>query len=407
MDLKKLLQFQFEQQPEQFNMTAPENLMMPEVPPPAPKKQKTEAPRMPSAEVSVPAPDASAKVKEYIKSKYGLLDPEAYDAEMLKAESDAKSRKSGLGVAQFLAGVGDAFAGRGSSETAKTFDGHRKNIEADTTGKLESRRKSQMENLSSNSMMDKMQREKDVSDPNSSQSMAFRKIIESKFPEVARAYGPEWANVSAADKDLIFQPLQLKEQVDARKETARILASERSALKEDKLDKDRRERTTPFGLANTADDAKKLKEASELKSKLDSQVSELIALRKAKGAEVMNRDVVARAKQLSNDLLLTKKNLESLGVLSQSDKDIVNEIIPSDPTEFKFAQLAGQDPILTKLENFKKDTDNDFSGRLKTRLSDPSSVGSGQFPRQVRKGNQTATVSNEAELKEAQAEGFQ
>lgn len=125
---------------------------------------------------------------------------------------------------------------------------------------------------------------------------------------------------------------------------------------------------TIYGKARTADDAKKLKEASELKSKLDREISELITLRKEFGGEAINRDVVARAKQLSNSLLLTKKNLESLGVLSQSDRDIVDEIIPSDPTEYSFSKLLGNDPILTKLEKFKSDTESDFQARLKNRI---------------------------------------
>ena len=129
---------------------------------------------------------------------------------------------------------------------------------------------------------------------------------------------------------------------------------------------------TVYGKARTADDAKKLKEASELKSKLDREIGELIAIRENKGAEVWDRDTVARAKQLSKSLLLTKKNLESLGVLSQSDMDIVNEIIPSDPTQFNFAQLVGQDPTLTKLKSFQTDTQKDFDARLANRLANPN-----------------------------------
>lgn len=372
--LMDMLNFSFNpEQPQQFNMTAPENLMMPEeTPVPPPKRSVASTPNV--APVPTEAPKLNPAIVQHLKDKYGLLDPEAYDAQMVKAQEDAKERKSGLGLAQFAAGMGQSLAGRDPLEAAKTFQGYRDNIDKETVGNLENRRKAQMDNLSGNSMLQKMQSDSDAKDPNSQQSLAFRKIIESKFPDVARSYGKDWATVTAADQDLIFKPLQLKEQIEARKEQARILSMDKSERQQERAEEKKRERMTPFGLANTNDDAKKLKEAGEMKTKLDSQINELIALRKAKGAEVMNRDVVARAKQLSNDLLLTKKNLENLGVLSQSDRDIVNEIIPTDPTEFKFAQLAGQDPILTKLENFKKDTDNDFQGRLKTRLQNPGSA---------------------------------
>jgi hypothetical protein len=151
-------------------------------------------------------------------------------------------------------------------------------------------------------------------------------------------------------------------------------------MRHERLEKIKRENAekesetdTIYGKARTPDDAKKLKEAGELKSKLDRQISELILLRKEKGGEVLNRNVVARAQQLSKDLLLTKKNLESLGVLSQSDRDIVDEIIPSDPTQFNASDLPligglFDDPTLKKLESFKTDTESDFKERLKNRV---------------------------------------
>jgi hypothetical protein len=137
---------------------------------------------------------------------------------------------------------------------------------------------------------------------------------------------------------------------------------------------------TIYGKARTPDDAKKLKEASELKAKLDREIDELIAIREAKGAELWDRDTVARAKQLSKSLLLTKKNLETLGVLSQSDLDIVNEIIPSDPTQFDWGQLKGNDPTLTKLKAFKSDTQSDFDSRLANRLANPANNVAGVPP---------------------------
>jgi hypothetical protein len=139
-------------------------------------------------------------------------------------------------------------------------------------------------------------------------------------------------------------------------------------LDEQKRKKEEEEQAlmTNFGKARTKDDAKQLKEASELKEKLDREISELIQIRKDYGGEALNREVVGRAKQLSKSLLLTKKNLEKLGVLSQSDEAIVNEIIPADPTQFHMP-LAG-DPTLVKLEKFKTDTQSDFDARIANRI---------------------------------------
>ena len=52
--------------------------------------------------------------------------------------------------------------------------------------------------------------------------------MEAQFPNVAKAYGANWANVTAADQENIFKPLQLKESIEARKEQARILSQEKS-----------------------------------------------------------------------------------------------------------------------------------------------------------------------------------
>jgi len=124
-----------------------------------------------------------------------------------------------------------------------------------------------------------------------------------------------------------------------------------------------------FGAARTKEDAKELKDALVQKRKMDSQIQELISLRETYGGEVVNRNAVARAKQLSKDLLLTYKNLAKLGVLSKADEDIINEIIPGDPLEFTpVASMKGQDPILAKLKGFQRDSDQDFQTKLATRM---------------------------------------
>lgn len=122
---------------------------------------------------------------------------------------------------------------------------------------------------------------------------------------------------------------------------------------------------TPYGLANTPDDAKQLKEGHEAKANFDSKIQEMIDLRNKYGTEYFNREAVARGKQLSKDLLLEYKNMAKLGVLSKSDEDIINAIIPEDPLGNDWA--PGQDPILSNLQKFKADSDRDFKTRIQTR----------------------------------------
>lgn len=126
-----------------------------------------------------------------------------------------------------------------------------------------------------------------------------------------------------------------------------------------------------YGYANNADDAKQLKDATIGKSNFDNKLQQLIDLRtEKKGGAILDREAVARGKQLSKDLLLEYKNLQKLGVLSQSDEAIINAIIPSDPLEYNspVAAIQGQDPILNNMKKFKGDSDTDFQTRLKMRL---------------------------------------
>ena len=157
--------------------------------------------------------------------------------------------------------------------------------------------------------------------------------------------------------------LDRQEARDERRFQHGVKATERKEEKEAKLQ-------TPFGMANTEDDAKQLKGAFEAKSNFDSKLSEMIALRKKhKGGAVMNREDVARGKQLSKDLLLEYKNMAKLGVLSQADENIINAIIPADPLEYNspLAAMQGQDPTLNRLEKFKGDAEKDFQTKVGTR----------------------------------------
>lgn len=156
-----------------------------------------------------------------------------------------------------------------------------------------------------------------------------------------------------------------QEMMDLRKRE--VVAQEKNAglARQEKLQEKMQGLKTPYGLANTEDDAKKLKEAHESKVSFDQKLQELINLRKDKGVEYMDREAVARGKQLANDLLLEYKNMAKLGVLSQSDEKIINSIIPSDPLGQDWA--LGQDPVLTNLTKFKEDKDKEFATKVGTR----------------------------------------
>lgn len=289
-------------------------------------------------------------VKEYLlKKRAPAVEPQV---EALSLPEKKDEGDGGLSHLQFLAGIGDAIAGRSSAQTASNFNDIRKRRKDDS-----------------------------LSDPNSQASVAFRKTIEASFPQFAKAYGDRWNEVSAADQDLIFKPLQLKETQDARKEAARLSAGNLAESREQRkfereqkqAEKDELLQTT-YGMARTTDDAKKIKDGAVLKKNFDAKLQELIDIRKAAGGgQVLDREVVTRAKQLSKDLLLDYKAMSQLGVLSQSDHEILNAIIPEDPTAYRgiVEAVQGQDSILSNLQKFKSDKELDFKNKLSEMLRNP------------------------------------
>lgn len=164
---------------------------------------------------------------------------------------------------------------------------------------------------------------------------------------------------------------QKDRQIEATRTNTAIAKAEKKEEKEYGL-------TTPYGLANTVEDAKNLKSADEIKKNFDSKLDEMILLRKnaSPADKILDRDAVGRGQQLSKDLLLAYKDMAKLGVLSAADEKILNAIIPPDPLSYNspVAAIQGQDPVLHKLTKFKEDSDKDFQNRLKNRLRQGQTV---------------------------------
>lgn len=88
--------------------------------------------------------------------------------------------------------------------------------------------------------------------------------------------------------------------------------------------------------ALTAEDAKEMKKASSDLASVKSGLSRLKEIRSKYGSEIANRPVVKEAKTIATDMLLKYKNIAQLGVLSESDKELLDRLIPADPTQFEW-----------------------------------------------------------------------
>lgn len=175
----------------------------------------------PESKPESPAPSVPAEMKP------GPMD-EFSDEKFKAAQQRSQEKQSDLAPWQFLAGLGGAISGRGTEGSNQNFNQLRNKIQEEEVGSFEKRKKAAMENLAVDRDMKRFGREDAQFDPASPQSVAFRKIIESNFPQIAKSYGDKWNNVSAADKELIFEPIKLKETIESRRATQALSMAEKS-----------------------------------------------------------------------------------------------------------------------------------------------------------------------------------
>lgn len=352
-------------------------------------------------------PNRSQNVRDYIMKN---ITAGKYSDENRQKLLDNSSIGMGEGVLAALSALGAGFQGKDSGaavqaslNTAK--QGKRQAIEDFERGRANQIQDKDLKRKEEQYGRDEEKRAREM-DPNSPESKIAQELA------VSMGMSAEQAKGLTAAKFQDFSPaLQKKYEIEQRKLDRQENRAARAEDKAVRLDEKQQKLQTPYGLAHTEDDAKKLKEAHESKKSFDSKIQEMIDLRKKYGGEVFNREAVARGKQLSKDLLLEYKNMAKLGVLSQSDEKIINAIIPDDPLAFSAASALGQDPILSNLEAFKKDSDKDFATRVQTRTrggqAPASEEKSSSYPKQVRKDGKVTTVDNAEEEKEANAEGWQ
>ncbi len=349
--------------------------------------QDQEAPPvMPDA---APSPNAFSPqmVNSYVAQKYGLDQRRGLE-DKIDSENQGPNWSAALSALGTGLAGGDAAKAGAASLAAKANEQNNRLSQFDKNAGLE---QSQLaaQKLAAN--------DKNESDPNSdsskiAQSLALQMGIDptlansltaKKFKELSpvlrQKYEIETRKLESADKLSTNKALR-SDSIAARQAHDQDRAADRADRaqeRQDKIDLAGKEKeyklTTPYGLANDEDDAKKLKEASESKANFDNKIQQMISLReKHHGGSTLDREDVERGKQLSKDLLLEYKNMAKLGVLSSSDEKIINAIIPEDPLKYNSPLdfIQGQDPTLARLKSFKSDSDKDFANKVATRVRD-------------------------------------
>lgn len=253
----------------------------------SPQLQQPQEQPQPKAEMNPIVKEYIAKKMPIEQSKQPIQQKQPEIDILAEAKKQNEDRQSGLGWAQFAAGIGDAMAGRSPSESAKTFDNIRSNIKDETIGQAMRDKAQSATDFKNKQMMDQ-------SDPNSQQSQAFRKMIETQFPHIAKGYGQSWSQVSAADKENIFEPMKLKENIDSRKDAMRIATMGR----QDALNLKTAEKN----------DKKKqaINEVEERRQNINANVEQLKSMIKEDGTYEMlgshNQDIDRLTEQIATDM---------------------------------------------------------------------------------------------------------
>lgn len=158
---------------------------------------------------------ASENNKNTLKTYYDLLN---------QAQEKRKGEVNTANFSKAMATLGAGIAGHGAKSSMDDY--YNQQIEQANKGvtNIEDLQKAKMSDI-------QMQQH----DPNSRESKSFRKMIEAEFPKISDAYGDDWENVTASDKDKIFDPLKLKETIDARKQQNAIMMGMRQDQIKEKL----------------------------------------------------------------------------------------------------------------------------------------------------------------------------
>lgn len=120
------------------------------------------------------------------------------------------------------------------------------------------------------------------------------------------------------------------------------------------------------GLAQTKEDRKKIVEGLENASSFNRLINEAKTIREKSGGELFGKDK-DRLDAIQQDLTLKLKSMSQLGVMSDSDKKLLEQIIP-DISRFDLPGRAPVNELLTKLQNESKAS---LAKQLQLRVNKP------------------------------------
>lgn len=177
-----------------------------------------------------------------------LNDPNLSDSEKVKmylenkgrdeAVKQNEERQSGLGWAQFAAGIGDAFAGRSAAQTAQNFDKIRANIKDQTVGEYDRQKKAAQEDYNTVKALK-------ADDPNSKQAQTLKTVFASKYKVDPKSLDGMTAQemISIYGDPGKIEEIKARAKVDFDNDMAKLRANQGFEMQ--KLQAEQRKKTDP------------------------------------------------------------------------------------------------------------------------------------------------------------------
>jgi len=191
-----------------------------------------------------------------------------------------------------------------------------------------------------------------MDDPNSQESVNMRKALEKLAPDLKRMYGADWDKITANDKDSIFDIVRTREQIEGRKDAARLAQMAR----QDNLSERKRE----FEL--------KMADKKEQEARLTpKQISDVTALDNALG--VINNIQAEKPKFDTGPVSARQNSLAQMFGMDDAQKSKFKADIQSNVAEYiksiSGAAVSDQERAFL-LQNMPTMADNDatFSAKL-------------------------------------------
>lgn len=164
--------------------------------------------------------NTSTMVQDAIKKSYGF-GPQLNDQALQRAQQSANNTQLiagiGSGLDQMIQGIAHQ---NQSPQSAAFFQNLGKSGEQNVQNILQ-RRQGEIQNQA-------LAKKQELEDPSSSQSQAFQNTLKKLYPDTFS--DDDLKNISAEDMDLVFKPLALKEQIEARKQQAEANLQMRQAM---------------------------------------------------------------------------------------------------------------------------------------------------------------------------------